>query len=620
MADRPGRLPARRGAWLSFAGWMLLADTVLASLFSLGYLRAADLPAGWFAHLFTPLMFIGQLATLVFLVFIPVFIVASLWPRRWLMHGLVLVLGSALLAGLGLDVMVYQQYRFHIDASILHLVFGGAAGQIFVFSGEVYLQGLLALAAIVLTQWLVMRGVEWLLGMERQPVPGWVIGLFVFGIVLAENGIYAWADAAGYTPVIRQADLMPAYYPLRDRGFFARFGVESEHVPGGALARGSFHYPQAPVQCTQPARPMNILFLLIDSWRFDALTRQATPNIWAFTRDNIHFTQHFSGGSATRTGIFAMMYGIPATYWQAALDSQTPPVLTRKLVKYGYRMGIFGSAPLTSPEFNRTVFADVPDLRLHSKATRPVDRDREIASDFLRFLDQGRPDQPFFGWLFFDSPHAYDVPDKGPLPFQPSWKTVNYLALGPDFDPEPFRNRYLNSVHFVDGLVGRVLDRLREKGLLDSTIVLISGDHGQEFNDTGRNFWGHNSAFDRFQTQVPLVVHWPGRGAGAVTYRTSHFDLPPTLLRDALGCSTDPSAYSVGHDLFRPGGRDFLLMANYTDYAIKTPERTLVVHPYQAVDVVGPDGHAVHGARPDPDLISRALQLRSRFLRTDSGR
>src|SRR5699024_9037457 len=128
-------------------------------------------------------------------------------------------------------------------------------------------------------------------------------------------------------------------------------------------------------------------------------------------------------------------------------------------------------------------------------------------------------------------------------------------SLDDTTDPEPFFNLYKNSVHFVDSLAGKALATMRRKGLMDDSIVIITGDHGQEFNDTGLGYWGHNSNYSRFQTQVPLIIHWPGKGQGQITYLTTHYDIGATLMKRVLGVDNAFAATSVGHDLFEAGGR-----------------------------------------------------------------
>ena len=307
-------LPALRGTWLRFSGWLLCGNALLMLLLGTAYLRDSPAVPDWAERLFTALMFIGQFSTIALVFQLPLFAAAAIWPRRWLMLPLSIALGTLMVAGIALDVVVYSQYRLHIDASILQLVFGGAGGAIFVFSPGLYAKCGLVVLCIVAIQWVQARSAEWCAARPRR-VKGWVIGACLMIAVLAENGIFAWADAAGYSPVLGQGDLLPLYHPVRCRDCFAHFGIQSEHVPGAVSAGGTFHYPMEPVVCRLPARRMNILFLLIDSWRFDALSDRATPHIAEFARQSIVFTQHFSGGSATRSGIFSLMYGIPPTYW-----------------------------------------------------------------------------------------------------------------------------------------------------------------------------------------------------------------------------------------------------------------------------------------------------------------
>jgi hypothetical protein len=55
-------------------------------------------------------------------------------------------------------------------------------------------------------------------------------------------------------------------------------------------------------------------------------------------------------------------------------------------------------------------------------------------------------------------------------------------------DPTPFFNLYKNSAYYVDSLVGRIIDDLKRNGRLNNTMVIITGDHGQEFNDNKKNY------------------------------------------------------------------------------------------------------------------------------------
>ena len=98
------------------------------------------------------------------------------------------------------------------------------------------------------------------------------------------------------------------------------------------------------------------------------------------------------------------------------------------------------------------------------------------------------------------------------------------MELNNSFDPAPYLALYKNAVRYTDDLIQEVLDYLNSKNLLGNTIVVISSDHGDEFNDNKLNFWGHGGNFTDAQIKVPLVIHWPGKKSANVEYVTSHLD------------------------------------------------------------------------------------------------
>src|SRR3712207_9402754 len=67
------------------------------------------------------------------------------------------------------------------------------------------------------------------------------------------------------------------------------------------------------------------------------------------------------------------------------------------------------------------------------------------------------------------------------------------------------------SSDLIDSLIGLTLDKLKQKDLLRNTVVIITGDHGQEFNENHCNYWGHSSNYSQWQIHVPLIYYYPGR-------------------------------------------------------------------------------------------------------------
>ena len=140
---------------------------------------------------------------------------------------------------------------------------------------------------------------------------------------------------------------------------------------------------------------------------------------------------------------------------------------------------------------------------------------------------------------------------------------MDRLQLNNNFNPTPFFNIYKNAVVFDDGLIAKVLTTLRQEHLLKNTLVLISSDHGNEFNDNHMNFWGHSSNFSPAQMHVPLIIHWPGRSPHVYNNYTSHFDVVPTIMSHVLGVTNPYRDYSVGESLFAHKNWPFLLVTNY---------------------------------------------------------
>ncbi|NMV12173.1 sulfatase-like hydrolase/transferase, partial [Vibrio parahaemolyticus] len=115
-----------------------------------------------------------------------------------------------------------------------------------------------------------------------------------------------------------------------------------------------------------------------------------------------------------------------------------------------------------------------------------------ITNDFLQFVQQPNS-QPYFGFLFYDSAHGTEFPEPEGAQFTPYWERVDHILLNNDFDAELYHNRYKNSLYYIDGLIDKVLKNID----LSNTIVVLTSDHGEEFNDNGMNYWGHSGNYSQ---------------------------------------------------------------------------------------------------------------------------
>src|SRR5690606_30143073 len=202
---------------------------------------------------------------------------------------------------------------------------------------------------------------------------------------------------------------------------------------------------------------------------------------------------------------------------------------------------------------------------------------------------------------------------------QPMVSSMNYLELDNDFDPQLVYNRYRTSVHYVDSLVKQVLDRLQASGELDHTLVLITGDHGEEMNDNKLNYWGHNSNFTNAQVKVPFALIGPGiepkSAWNDVNAVTSHEDVAPTFLKHVLGVDSPLETYTTGQSLLdEPVQRPWVLSSDYNGYALISQDAILelsAVGSYRLLDRTNrPKEGEVNFAH-----VQQALEVLSRFYK-----
>lgn len=555
-----------------------LLEFLLFCLLSLIYFAVSGFYPSWTGALFTALFIPGQMFLFAAGLMILVLLGRFTGPKSG--YVLTIVLGSLFNIALLLDIFVYTQYRFHISYAMLQLFFGPAGREIFVFPWTTYLLLALALVGIIMGTW----GLVKLSAKINLSGKKWGLILAILLLIFAGyNGMYAWGKFMLVPSVLTQVPYLPWANPMSMNRRLRKMGFEPKSEPYETPRSGALQYPLHSLACNPQQKP-NVLVILIDAWRADTFTPEVMPHTYAAyqqAKDAFYFKNHLSGGNATEAGVFSLFYSMPYAYWDSITGGKTRPALMAELDKQGYQFGIYASSRLNSPEFNQNVFAGIDNLRISSEGTSKAERDADAQQDFLHFLDTRDKNKPFFGFLFYDSAHGLDLPPNYPSPFLPqSSDVMNYLLLTKNTDPTPYLNRYKNSVHYIDSLLAQVFARLKKDGLDKNTIVILTGDHGQEINDTRHNFWGHNSNFAKYQTQVPLLVWWPGKTGQTTARRTAHYDIVPALLIHALACSNPTADYSSGYDLFDTTPRPWTIISSYTNKAIQEGNKISVLNNY----------------------------------------
>jgi hypothetical protein len=337
--------------------------------------------------------------------------------------------------------------------------------------------------------------------------------------------------------------------------------------------------------------------VVIDSWRADTFGPALTPRLWALGQRSLVFARHVTGGNETRTGNFSMFYGLPAPYFYLAKSQRLGPQLVARARDLGYRVHAISSADFGYTYFAETVFAAVPEA-LEDRFAGSIDRRDVAAAGRAAEVLLSEPGTPRLVVLFIDAPHTpYSYPPDHDR-HRPSAAAADFWAATPT-EAVPLRNRYLNAVEWADEVVGGLVARLAP--VLDDLVLLITSDHGEEFNEHGA--WLHVGALHPEQIHVPLLLRAPGLAPGVRHDLTSHLDVAPTLLA-LLGADGPPEDHAAGQPLLTRAPRASALACNLTECAVVAPDFSKAVFRVDG----GEPGLEPFDAdqRPDPSPAARA--------------
>ena len=581
----PQALERSRSERLRALCFSWLVGTAAGSLVGWGWILRAPLGSttAWlFAHA-ALVSSAAILAVIPTLLLVPLFLRARpLRAEAWIQA----VVWSLFALALYADTRVYALFRYHVNGMVWNLVTTGGAGDAVQIPASNWLAACAGAALLGALLFLLLRASAGWWADNRRALRLLRIGAWsVLGLLLFEKALFARADLLRQREVTVLARCFPLYQRFTVERIASKlFGMDLAARPSVALASEGLllHYPLVkPVPAPGSARP-NVLVVVIDSLRADALRPDTMPELTRFAQGARVFENHLSGGNATRYGIFTLLYGLNGSYWMPVLEENAPPVLITTLQQQGYDLRAFSAPSLSSPEFRSTVFVSMePQVDDNYPGTLKYERDEYLAGRFRSWTKARRllgGERPFFAFLLIDSPHqAYSYPPGGEL-FTPSAADVDYVAMSGSPSAEQIqavRNRYLNAVHHADHVLGEILDTLRASGELEHTLVCVTGDHGEEFLEHGR--FGHTSDFTPEQVHVTFVLGGPGIAPGTEARPTSHVDLAPTLLELCGVPAAARANYTNGESLLAPLESRVRVVSGWDEAGLWVPEGILRV-------------------------------------------
>ncbi len=298
----------------------------------------------------------------------------------------------------------------------------------------------------------------------------------------------------------------------------------------------------------------NILLITVDSLRADHLgvygnPAGLTPALDELSRDGIVFEQAFASAPWTRASVASIFTATPPsahgvysgrsalpdevttlaevlserTYVTAGLPNQIDVARS-----FNFQQGFdyfdyqapAALAGATESASRLRLYQLLHRQRLRRSLARVEDHYQPaetVLAEVRRLITVNR-DRRWFVWVHLMEPHTpYFSHQGGGVRIEP----VQRLAQT--------RARYAGEIRWLDQQLGETLSWLRAEGLMDSTAIVFTADHGEEFEDHGGQ--GHGRTLYDEQLRVPLILRLPhGQDGGVrVPWQVRQIDLAPTI-------------------------------------------------------------------------------------------
>ncbi len=205
----------------------------------------------------------------------------------------------------------------------------------------------------------------------------------------------------------------------------------------------------------------------------------------------------------------------PGGYYMNRYDTYVPPGKSRHNIEYFYQS-------IRDQHFNPQVYSNDPNVimgkkdgELHQpKIFSPKNESDKIIGYLNNKNNVRDTSKPFFMMWSINPPHnPWDDENTDMKTLNKFYGTDKYPMLdtlvvreNADLKTAHYARHYFANVTSVDHYIGLVLDKLKEMGELENTIVILSADHGEMMGSHGQT--GKNT-FETESLGIPFIVHWP---------------------------------------------------------------------------------------------------------------
>ena len=403
------------------------------------------------------------------------------------------------------------------------------------------------------------------------------IGLLGFIAVTAEQGLTrSWKGLTAWKAEHQLFDLHVS--AIRPPFGLANFEVEfADTLP---LNLKELERPEG-------LRP-DIHILMVETLRADAIDPVLTPVMARLKRDEAQsFGDTYSTSNGTHLSWFGFFHSRLPVFWTRAMEEEDfkGAATLRILKSLGYEVRVRAGCELSYKAMGPLNFGKdygLADRLIQSGEGQALgdlggaEADERNISELEAELLESRRDQPMLFFTALESPHYnYYWSSKFNPPLEDYDDSPKLLQRPTPGEVERVKNRYKNSVAYIDSLVGRYVETLKAAGTYSNSLIIVTGDHGEEFQERGG--WFHTSSLEPEQTEVPLIIKWPdAMGRGPRHEAVSHLDVMPSIL-DMLGYpEAVRTQLCIGRSLLTEGDERPIFRA--TAYPGKSRECLLLSH------------------------------------------
>lgn len=328
----------------------------------------------------------------------------------------------------------------------------------------------------------------------------------------------------------------------------------------------------------------DIYIFMVESMRHDSMSAKTTPFLTKFHDDCQVLGATLAGSNATHLSWYSMFYSKPSIFWQQELleisDRETfagSPVLN-ELNSLGYDINIRAVCDLGYKDFGILNFGangvlckmieQVEDGNELDQVNIPS-REKIIFNRLKTSLTEDKSEGGNLYFMAMDSPHYnYYWDDEFEVPHTEYKDDISFPLFPSKAEIQLYHNRYLNSVGWVDYQLAEFCEFLEKEGRYENSIIVITGDHGEEFQEEGG--WCHCTSLMPEQTSVPLLIKWPTKMQNAPEKKVaSHLDVFPSIF-SYLGVANETIASMNGSNLLDKNTNDTALVS--TAFANKNGE------------------------------------------------